>query len=292
MRPGATVVGVDWRTSLADAALRVGPNVALQGNLDPVVLLAGWPAVERAARSVVDDGRLAVDAGAAGHIFNLGHGVLPATDPGAADRSGRPGAFAVTPDTYCVVGGGISGLVAAYRLRALAGDDADITVFDPADRLGGILRTERLGGQPMDIGAEAFVVRRPEVPALLAELGLAGRQISTTGVRPDDLQPGPHAPAAAGHRQRHPDVGGVGDRPGRRRDDRADGRRAQPAAALAARRRPGGRRRGRRPVRRAGGGALGGPDAVRRLRRLGGHHRHPLRGADAGRRPRRRAPPA
>ncbi|WP_179468666.1 uroporphyrinogen decarboxylase [Mycolicibacterium vinylchloridicum] len=79
---GAGVVGVDWRTSLSDAALRVGPNKALQGNLDPVALLAGWPAVERAARSVVDDGRRAVDAGAAGHIFNLGHGVLPATDPG------------------------------------------------------------------------------------------------------------------------------------------------------------------------------------------------------------------
>lgn len=79
---GATVVGVDWRTSLADAALRVGPKLALQGNLDPVVLLAGWPVVERAARAVVDDGRLAVDAGAAGHIFNLGHGVLPPTDPG------------------------------------------------------------------------------------------------------------------------------------------------------------------------------------------------------------------
>jgi protoporphyrinogen/coproporphyrinogen III oxidase len=86
--------------------------------------------------------------------------------------------------SYCVVGGGISGLVAAYRIRAAVGDDAIVTLFDPADRLGGILRTERLGGQPMDIGAEAFVVRRPEVPALLAELGLAGRQVSTTGVRP------------------------------------------------------------------------------------------------------------
>lgn len=78
---GPTVVGVDWRTSLADAATRVGPGKALQGNLDPVVLLAGWPAVEKAARSVVVDGRAAIDAGAAGHIFNLGHGVLPATDP-------------------------------------------------------------------------------------------------------------------------------------------------------------------------------------------------------------------
>ena len=86
--------------------------------------------------------------------------------------------------SYCVVGGGISGLTAAYRLRRAVGADAEITLFDPADRLGGVLRTERVGGQPMDVGAEAFVVRRPEVPALLAELGLAARQIGTTGVRP------------------------------------------------------------------------------------------------------------
>jgi uroporphyrinogen decarboxylase len=79
---GATVVGVDWRTSLVDAAARVRPGTALQGNLDPVVLLAGWPVVERAARGVVEDGRRAVDAGAGGHVFNLGHGVLPSTDPG------------------------------------------------------------------------------------------------------------------------------------------------------------------------------------------------------------------
>lgn len=85
---------------------------------------------------------------------------------------------------YCVVGGGISGLVAAYRLRLAAGPDASITLFDPADRLGGVLRTERVGGQLADVGAEAFIARRPEVPALLAELDLAGRQIGTTGVRP------------------------------------------------------------------------------------------------------------
>jgi oxygen-dependent protoporphyrinogen oxidase len=85
--------------------------------------------------------------------------------------------------SYSVVGGGISGLVAAYRLR-VAWPTATITVFDPADRLGGVLRTERIGGQPLDVGAEAFIARRPEVPALLAELGLTGRQIGTTGVRP------------------------------------------------------------------------------------------------------------
>jgi uroporphyrinogen decarboxylase len=76
------VVGVDWRTSLTDAAARVQPGTALQGNLDPVVLLAGWSVVEPAVRAVVEDGRRAVDAGAAGHVFNLGHGVLPDTDPG------------------------------------------------------------------------------------------------------------------------------------------------------------------------------------------------------------------
>ncbi|MDT5219712.1 MAG: protoporphyrinogen/coproporphyrinogen oxidase [Mycobacterium sp.] len=86
--------------------------------------------------------------------------------------------------SYCVVGGGISGLTAAYRLRLMAGDAASITLFDPADRLGGVLRTELVGGQPMDVGAEAFVQRRPEVPALLAELGLSDRRQTTTGVRP------------------------------------------------------------------------------------------------------------
>lgn len=86
--------------------------------------------------------------------------------------------------SYCVVGGGISGLAAAHRLRVTLGDAVDITVFDPADRLGGLLRTENLGGIGVDVGAEAFVARRPEVPALLAELGVADRQRSTTGVRP------------------------------------------------------------------------------------------------------------
>jgi oxygen-dependent protoporphyrinogen oxidase len=71
-----------------------------------------------------------------------------------------------------------------YRLRAAAGDDAEITLLDPADRLGGALRTEHVGGRPMDVGAEAFVVRRPEALALLDELGLAERRISTTGARP------------------------------------------------------------------------------------------------------------
>ena len=73
---GADVVGVDWRVPLDEAAVRVGAGKALQGNLDPAVLLAPWEVVERRARDVLTRGRVAE-----GHVFNLGHGVLPATDP-------------------------------------------------------------------------------------------------------------------------------------------------------------------------------------------------------------------
>ena len=74
---GADVVGVDWRLPLDEAARRVGPGRSLQGNLDPAVLLADRATVEREVRRVVEEGRAA-----RGHIFNLGHGVLPDTDPG------------------------------------------------------------------------------------------------------------------------------------------------------------------------------------------------------------------
>jgi uroporphyrinogen decarboxylase len=78
---GADVVGVDWRVSLEAAAARVGPGVALQGNLDPATAFAPWPAVAERAREVLKQG-----AAAEGHIFNLGHGVLPDTDPDVLAR--------------------------------------------------------------------------------------------------------------------------------------------------------------------------------------------------------------
>ncbi len=72
-----------------------------------------------------------------------------------------------------VVGGGVSGLACAHRLRTLLGPAAEIVVLEQRDRLGGVLRTVDLAGAPFDVGAEAFLVRRPEVPALLTEIGLA-----------------------------------------------------------------------------------------------------------------------
>jgi oxygen-dependent protoporphyrinogen oxidase len=78
----------------------------------------------------------------------------------------------VSPARVAVVGGGISGLAVAHRLRARLGPDARIILVERADRLGGVLRTVELAGVPMDVGAEAFLARRPEVPMLAAELGL------------------------------------------------------------------------------------------------------------------------
>jgi uroporphyrinogen decarboxylase len=78
---GADVVGVDWRVPLDRARSRVTAGIALQGNLDPATCLAPWPVVEAAARDV-----LRRNAGHAGHVFNLGHGVLPDTDPDTLRR--------------------------------------------------------------------------------------------------------------------------------------------------------------------------------------------------------------
>jgi uroporphyrinogen decarboxylase len=72
---GGDVIGVDNRVSLDDAWQRVGRDRGIQGNLDAARLLAGWEATESGARAVLEAAR-----GRRGHVFNLGHGVLPATD--------------------------------------------------------------------------------------------------------------------------------------------------------------------------------------------------------------------
>ncbi|HEU0234865.1 MAG TPA: uroporphyrinogen decarboxylase [Candidatus Limnocylindrales bacterium] len=77
---GGDVIGLDWRIGLADGWSRV-PDRAVQGNLDPTLLLGPFDAVAGQAREILDDA-----AGRPGHIFNLGHGVLPETDPDALRR--------------------------------------------------------------------------------------------------------------------------------------------------------------------------------------------------------------
>ncbi len=73
-----------------------------------------------------------------------------------------------------VIGGGISGLSAAYFLRQLLGDDLDLTVLDAEPVLGGKLRTRTVAGLPVDTGPDAFLSRAPELKALVDGLGLRG----------------------------------------------------------------------------------------------------------------------
>src|SRR5271155_5812649 len=78
---GSTVIGVDWRVPLDEARRRVGPGLAVQGNLDPAMCLTTWEVAAAETREV-----LARAGDGPGYVFNLGHGVLPETDPGILER--------------------------------------------------------------------------------------------------------------------------------------------------------------------------------------------------------------
>ncbi len=96
---GCTVVGLDWRVPIDEARKRIGPHLAVQGNLDPALCLTPWPIVESETRAVLDA------AGTRpGYVFNLGHGVLPSTDPAVLEQivelvhdEGRAGVSRASP---------------------------------------------------------------------------------------------------------------------------------------------------------------------------------------------------
>jgi uroporphyrinogen decarboxylase len=75
-RAGGTVMGVDWRTPLSDAVRRLGPDAVVQGNLDPILLFAPREVLDGRIADAIESGR-----SAKGHVFNLGHGILPETNP-------------------------------------------------------------------------------------------------------------------------------------------------------------------------------------------------------------------
>jgi uroporphyrinogen decarboxylase len=75
---GGQIVGIDWRIDMADARKQLGPDRAIQGNLDPVSLMADLDTLKARAKAVIDG------AGPRGHIFNLGHGVFPEVPPESA----------------------------------------------------------------------------------------------------------------------------------------------------------------------------------------------------------------
>jgi uroporphyrinogen decarboxylase len=95
---GSSVIGVDWRVPLDEARRRIGPGIAVQGNLDPALCLSSWDVAASETREV-----LRAAGTEPGHVFNLGHGVLPETDPGILEQvvtlvhaEGRAGVEAAT----------------------------------------------------------------------------------------------------------------------------------------------------------------------------------------------------
>ena len=75
-KAGGDVMGLDWHVNLGKARDMLGPQMAVQGNLDPTVLYAPKEIIEREVKRVLDE-----NAGRPGHIFNLGHGILPTVPP-------------------------------------------------------------------------------------------------------------------------------------------------------------------------------------------------------------------
>jgi len=71
---GGDVIGLDWRVNLGEAWARLGYDIAVQGNLDPIALFADIPEIRNRTKAILDQA-----AGRPGHIFNLGHGILPET---------------------------------------------------------------------------------------------------------------------------------------------------------------------------------------------------------------------
>ncbi|MCX6983728.1 MAG: uroporphyrinogen decarboxylase, partial [Lentisphaerae bacterium] len=73
---GGNVMGLDWHVNLGHARNILGPGMAVQGNLDPTVLFAPQEIIEQEVKRILDE-----NAGRPGHIFNLGHGILPSASP-------------------------------------------------------------------------------------------------------------------------------------------------------------------------------------------------------------------
>lgn len=119
-----------------------------------------------------------------------------------------------------VIGGGISGLTAAYRLRQRLGESVTITVCESTGELGGKLRTATLADRSFDVGAEAFLARRPEALALAEEIGLGGSLVHPTSARSTVRAGGGTHPLPAGTVMGVPaspeSVGGVLSRDGLR----------------------------------------------------------------------------
>ena len=179
---GRRRIGLDWRIALAEGGGSSGDR-AVQGNLDPVAAAGAVGRRRGGARA----GCSTQNGGRPGHMFNLGHGVLPATDPDQLRRLvDLVHEAARARESVLVVGGGITGLVAA---RALALRGVPVTLVEAGPRLGGKAWTERVDGLVIEHGPDAFVATRPACSTGL-DLGLGDQLVVAKEPRGVAIRPG------------------------------------------------------------------------------------------------------
>ena len=168
---GGDDMGVDWRINIDQAWMDISYRSAVQGNLDPSVLFAPLPELRMWVHEL-----LKRTGSRPGHIFNLGHGILPETP---VDRRRRPvlkSSENSNSKRVVVVGGGIAGLSAAYDLKRAG---IECTVFEKRPRLGGVIETCKWEGCTIDAGPDSFISAKPEAMALCKELGLESEIIGS-----------------------------------------------------------------------------------------------------------------
>ena len=149
-RAECDVVSVDWRLPLDGAWDAIGPELAIQGNLDPAVCLAPFEVIAARAREILDRA-----AGRPGHIFNLGHGVLPETDPDALARLVDLVQLVVDPRRHVADRAGVFHLrqrVGLRRVERLVERLGDGPGGVPADQVGEGGRPLRGGGAEHEAG--------------------------------------------------------------------------------------------------------------------------------------------
>ena len=179
---GADVVGVDWRVPMATGRQRVPAGVALQGNLEPT-----WPSAPSTGRAP-GPRPARRERRSSRHVFNLGHGVMPAIDPdvlaqvvelvhaeGRDRRDEGPTTDGAREERVVVVGGGITGLATAWWPDRAG---VDVTLFEADERLGGKLWTGEVAGEQAELGADAFLARNPAAPRLARRVGLGDDLVS------------------------------------------------------------------------------------------------------------------
>ena len=316
------MIGVDWRIPIDEAWERIGHDRAVQGNLDPTLLLGPAARMLAADRRRPEprrpDGPGTSSTSVTASCRRRRSSTCRCSRSTCTQRTLRTSSldtdrvrWSGTRDrrsSTCVVGGGIAGLAAAYELQQRG---LSVRVLEAGPRAGGVIPTERFDGWVIDGGPDSLLVQKPAAVALCRELGIADRLVSTLTprtayvLRDGRLHPHrrgvvPRLPArrrragalvALHHRRQAADGVRAGRAARRRRRGRIDWRVRPAPVRRGGRRLPGRAAAGRHPRRRrrpaVDAGALSAPGRGRAA--VGQRHPRVPRAARHGRRRRARS---